>query len=81
MTGVLKKGSKGEFVQLMQEMLKKLGFTISTDGIFGSGTEKIVIEFQKQNNLKQDGIVGSKTWILLQELSSKINKKEIPIVK
>lgn len=80
MNGLLKKGSKGEFVQLMQEMLKKLGYEVSTDGIFGSGTEKIVIQFQKDNNLKQDGLVGSKTWILIQELSSKINKKETPVV-
>lgn len=79
MTGVLKKGSKGEFVQLMQEMLKKLGYNITTDGIFGSGTEKIVIEFQAKNNLKQDGIVGAKTWILLQDLSSKVGKKETQI--
>ena len=50
---LLKKGSKGEFVQLMREMLKKLGYEVSTDGIFGSGTEKIVIQFQKDNNLKQ----------------------------
>jgi peptidoglycan hydrolase-like protein with peptidoglycan-binding domain len=80
MNGALKRGSKGEFVLLMQEMLKKLGYAISTDGDFGSGTEKAVFDFQKKNNLKVDGIVGSKTWILLQEQSSKIKKADTPVV-
>lgn len=74
MTGVLKKGSKGEFVLLMQEMLQKLGFQISTDGAFGPDTEKAVIKFQQQNNLKVDGIVGAKTWILIQDQASKVKK-------
>lgn len=78
MNGSLKKGSKGEFVQLMQEMLHKLGYAITTDGVFGSGTEKAVIDFQKKNKLKVDGIVGSKTWILMQEQSSKIKKADTP---
>lgn len=71
MNGSLKKGSKGEFVQQMQEMLKKLGYNISTDGAFGPGTEKAVLEFQKKNNLKADGIVGSITWTMMQDQSSK----------
>lgn len=79
MTGVLKKGSKGEFVLLMQEMLQKLGYQIGTDGAFGPGTEKIVFEFQKQNNLKVDGIVGAKSWILMQDLVSKIKKPATPV--
>lgn len=79
MTGVLKKGSKGEFVLLMQEMLQKLGFEISTDGAFGPGTEKAVIKFQQQNNLKVDGIVGAKTWILIQDLASKVKKPVAPV--
>jgi peptidoglycan hydrolase-like protein with peptidoglycan-binding domain len=67
----LKKGSKGQFVLLMQEMLAKLGYTVGTDGSFGPGTEKAVIQFQKDNNLKQDGMVGSKSWIILTELFNK----------
>jgi hypothetical protein len=78
MTGVLKKGSKGEFVLLLQEMLKKLGFNIGTDGAFGPGTEKVVFDFQRQNNLKVDGIVGAKTWILIQDLAGKVKKPPAP---
>ena len=74
----LKKGSKGEFVLLMQEMLSKLGYTIGTDGSFGPGTESVVIQFQKDNNLKQDGLVGTKTWIILSEL---FNKKKTNVTE
>jgi peptidoglycan hydrolase-like protein with peptidoglycan-binding domain len=54
---LLKNGSKGKEVKQLQEALN-----IGADGIFGSGTEKAVIQFQKDNGLVADGIVGSKTW-------------------
>lgn len=53
---LLKKGSSGENVKLLQEFLK-----ISADGDFGPGTEKSVKEWQKENNLTADGIVGPAT--------------------
>jgi hypothetical protein len=74
MKGVLKKGSTGEFVLLLQEMLRKLGYEIGTDGIFGKGTEQAIFDFQRKNNLKIDGIVGAKTWILIHDLASKVKK-------
>jgi len=54
---LLKKGSKGQEVKLLQEFLK-----IGADGIFGKGTEAAVKAWQSNNNLVADGIVGSKTW-------------------
>jgi len=62
---VLKKESKGEYVKLLQSNLIKLGYDLGkwgVDGIFGTATEKSVKEFQKQNGLVVDGIVGKKTW-------------------
>lgn len=35
------------------------------DGVFGSGTDKAVKEFQKKKTLTADGIVGPKTWQVL----------------
>lgn len=64
----LKKGSKGPDVKSMQQLLKKLGYTIATDGIFGNDTEKVVIRFQKVNNLAADGIVGANTWTMMNDL-------------
>lgn len=59
----LKKGARGNITKLLQEKLVSLGYnTNGVDGIFGSGTEKAVISFQKNNGLVVDGIVGKNTW-------------------
>jgi hypothetical protein len=54
----LKKGSKGSNVKKVQTALK-----LKADGIFGDGTLKAVIAFQKANKLDEtNGVVGPKTW-------------------
>ena len=59
----LKKGARGNITKLLQEKLVSLGYnTNGIDGIFGSGTEKAVTSFQKNNGLVVDGIVGKNTW-------------------
>lgn len=58
----LRKGSNGLYVTELQEMLKKRGYTLKTDGIFGTKTEEAVEAFQTDNGLVVDGVVGSKTW-------------------
>jgi len=54
---LLKNGSKGEEVKLLQE---KTG--LGVDGVFGPGTEAKVKEWQAANGLAADGIVGPGTW-------------------
>ncbi len=54
---VLKYGSKGKEVKILQEFLG-----ISADGVFGKGTEKTVKTWQANNKLTADGIVGPATW-------------------
>ena len=54
---VIKKGDTGEKVKQIQEALQ-----IIVDGIFGNMTELSVRNFQSQNNLDVDGIVGPVTW-------------------
>ena len=56
-TMILKNGSTGSNVKLLQEFLN-----IHADGIFGKGTTKSVKEFQNANGLTADGIVGPATW-------------------
>jgi len=69
----LKKGSKGDEVKALQGLLK-----LYVDGIFGSQTEEAVKLFQVKKGLKTDGIVGPKTWALLQaDQSLKISKRSI----
>jgi len=65
---VLTRGSTGEHVRKLQEMLKSLGFDIGpTDGDFGARTESAVMRFQRQAGLLDDGIVGPITWRALED--------------
>ena len=61
----LRRGAKGESVELLQELLNVKGFQVKVDGDFGVLTETAVKEFQKANSLAVDGVVGPKTWIQL----------------
>jgi putative chitinase len=54
---LLKIGSKGEDVKKLQS---KLG--LSSDGVFGNGTDLAVKKWQSENGLTPDGIVGDATW-------------------
>lgn len=73
-TGLLKIGAQGEQVRALQSRLIALNFlTGSIDGNFGTQTAAAVASFQKANNLKQDGIVGSQTTNLLYSANAKGN--------
>ncbi|HHG74542.1 MAG TPA: peptidoglycan-binding protein [Persephonella sp.] len=63
MMKLYKIGSTGKEVVKIQKKLKKLGYYHGPiDGIFGGGTYSAVKNFQRDHNLKVDGIVGEKTW-------------------
>lgn len=65
-TAVLRQGSTGGEVKEVQRRLKQWGYySGSVDGIFGSGTRKAVIAFQKKNGLTADGVVGKATYAAL----------------
>ena len=53
---LLRKDSRGQAVKKLQE-----GLGIGADGIFGSGTEKAVKDFQSSNGLDTDGLAGPET--------------------
>ena len=58
-----RKESKGIYVLIAQDALNTLGLkTGGLDGIFGKQTKEAVIDFQKNNGLSQDGIIGNITW-------------------
>ena len=64
----LKRGSKGDAVRELQEILERLGYDLGkcgVDGDFGRATEKAVKAFQKNAGVGVDGIVGAATWAAL----------------
>lgn len=66
----IKKGSKGPLVTEMQNKLLSLGYDIGpdgADGVFGSKTLAGLKAFQKDHNLKQDGVCGQNTWTELDK--------------
>ena len=58
---------RGGPVEKLQRDLKKLGFEIIVDGIYGENTRNKVRAFQLQNAIQSDGIVGPKTWLKLEQ--------------
>lgn len=59
---LLRYGSQGPSVQLLQLALNRAGFDAgTTDGIFGAKTLVAVRNFQRSNSLTPDGIVGPRT--------------------
>ena len=64
----LAKGSKGDKVRVLQELLLGRGYDLGTygaDGDFGATTHRRVVAFQVANGLAADGIVGENTWRML----------------
>ncbi|MDR1370676.1 MAG: N-acetylmuramidase family protein [Dysgonamonadaceae bacterium] len=59
---LLRKGCQGRRVAELQEILKKQGYLIQPDGIFGQQTYLAVCQIQQKNGLTADGIVGKDTW-------------------
>lgn len=62
---VLKKGSTGNLVWLLQAALYINGQVMDLDGSFGPGTYNAVKAFQKSKKLAQDGLVGPATWTVI----------------
>ncbi len=57
-----KLGSRGDEVRRIQKKLKSLGYYKgAVDGVYGTGTQKAVRDFQKSCGITADGIAGPKT--------------------
>ncbi|NJK68590.1 MAG: peptidoglycan-binding protein [Microcoleus sp. CSU_2_2] len=62
---ILKHGSRGEDVKRLQKVLLARGLcpkSFVPNGVFGPATQKAVKKFQRQANLRADGVVGPGTW-------------------
>jgi len=64
----LRRGMKGDDVAELQKILLSIGYNLGdygADGSFGSLTKAAVVLFQSKHDLTADGIVGPKTWEVL----------------
>ena len=68
---ILKIGSKGKEVKVLQEFLNQNGFPVSSSGpgspgketeIFGPATDAAVKRWQTSNGLRSDGVVSDEIW-------------------
>lgn len=68
---ILRQGATGGEVKEVQRRLKLWGYYDGqVDGVFGVGTKRAVIAFQKKNGLTADGVVGKSTYKALGMNSS-----------
>jgi hypothetical protein len=49
-------------VKVWQAQMKKRGWTIIVDGVYGAQSESVLERFQKQTGLKVDGVLGPESW-------------------
>ncbi|MCL2342476.1 MAG: peptidoglycan-binding protein, partial [Firmicutes bacterium] len=54
-------GSVGPEVELLQLALRRVGFALATDGVFGEGTRGALMAFQREQGLTPDGVAGAST--------------------
>lgn len=64
---ILRYGSIGPTVSFAQLGLNRSGYlSAQPDEIFGTQTQRAVRAFQRSKGLRQDGIIGPKTWLAIE---------------
>ncbi len=70
----IRKGDKGPEVERWQTLLASQGFDPNgIDGRFGTGTARATREFQRAHGLKDDAIVGKKTWAAAEHAATTVH--------
>ena len=62
---IISKGSTGDAVKIAQTALNIKGYNLQADGVFGNLTTHSTWQFQKDNGLRVDGVIGPETWNVL----------------
>ncbi len=63
---ILRLGDRGDDVRQAQRCLVRWGWGLDADGDFGPGTDRALRAFQSLEALKPDGVLGPKTWPVLE---------------
>lgn len=58
----VRSGDTGHAVRGAQRQLNKHAYGLVVDGVFGPGTDSAARDFQLQNKLTADGVIGQNTW-------------------
>ncbi|QXJ19634.1 CHAP domain-containing protein [Actinomadura graeca] len=58
----LRSGSTGAAVKTWQAQMKRRGWNLAADGVFGPRSHAACLAFQREKGLAADGIVGPQTW-------------------
>lgn len=58
----LRRGDRGFDVRVVQLLLDAHGRRLAIDGIYGPGTAGAIRQFQSGHHLRDDGVVGPRTW-------------------
>ncbi|GII67270.1 hypothetical protein Skr01_73550 [Sphaerisporangium krabiense] len=54
--------TRGEDVRTWQAQMKKRGAAVDVDGAYGPASREICLDFQREQGLDADGVVGKLTW-------------------
>lgn len=68
---VLRIGARGADVAELQRRLRGQGYHLTVDGDFGPATKRMVMQFQADNGLAADGVVGPATLARLEALQGR----------
>jgi hypothetical protein len=58
----IRRSDTGSAVRAGQVQLNRYGYALTVDGVFGPATEAAVRDFQRQNGLTIDGVLGQSGW-------------------
>ena len=61
-TRLVKQGSRGAHVKMMQTLLNKNGFKLTVDGVAGPLTIGALKKYQLRSGLQVDGLCGKQSW-------------------
>ena len=73
---ILKQGSEGHDVLVLQQNLNTLGYQVEPDGVFGYTTYRAVIAFQRDEKLTINGTVDRETWRALKKRAAENKPKD-----
>jgi Putative peptidoglycan binding domain len=62
----IRRGDSNQAVRGGQRQLNKYAYGLVVDGIFGPATEAAALDFERQNGLTPDGVIGVSTWRTLE---------------